>query len=358
MSVVTRLAAMLCGICLMPLGALAEDASVTGTAIYRERIALPPNAVFTALLQDTSLQDVAAVEIGRTVIDPAGHPPYHFKIAYDSAKIDQSHTYTVRASIMVGERLMFTSDTAHRVLTGGAGSHADIMMKMVSKKTPLPRTKAAKPARYNGLFTYMADAAMFQECRTGQRFPVAMEAAFPQLQHAYSNNAVSPGAMTRLSVWATVEPRPKMDGAGTEPTMIVQRLDQISADQDCAEPQPDADLTNTYWRLTDLGEMTVGNVPGNREPYLLLEAGQPRYHATAGCNGLGGEYVLNADARELTFKSGISTMMACEPPVSDYENGLKPALTRTASWSIDGVILTLLDSTAQPVARFRAVYLQ
>ena len=51
-----------------PLGALAE-AKVTGTAHYPERVALPPEAVFEAVLADVSRADAPPMEIGR---EPSG----------------------------------------------------------------------------------------------------------------------------------------------------------------------------------------------------------------------------------------------------------------------------------------------
>ncbi len=356
MPILARLAAACC-LTLLPLSAAAAEATLSGTAFYRERIALPPDAVFTAVLQDTSRKDVPAVEMGRAVLDPAGHPPYRFTIPYDPDLIRENHTYTVRASISVGEQLRFTTDTAHPVLTRGASDSVEILMKMVAA-TDEATGPAQKPARFTGLFRYMADAAIFQECRTGQRWPVAMEKDFPRLERAYRNAAADPGAPARLSAWATVEPRPKMDGEGTEPTMIVHRTDRITGDQTCPEPQPDASLTNTYWRLTAADGFDVGMPDSGKEPHLLLEDGRPRYRATAGCNGLGGEYELDRDEQKLTLKPGISTLMACPPPVGEWEGALKRAFSQTASWSIEGVFLTLLNRDGQAVATFRAVYLQ
>ncbi len=344
---------MVCGLSLLSVGAIAGEATVTGTAFYRERIALPPSAVFTAVLQDSSLQDVAATEVGRDVIDPAGHPPYRFEITYDPAKIDPRHTYTVRASITDGERLMFASDRVHPVLTPGAGNTVEIQMKMTGKQTTAAEPR---PTRFHGLFRYMADAATFEECRTGRTFPVAMERDFRSLQQAYSQVVVTPGAGALTSLSATIEPRPKMNGAGTEPTMIVHRVDNVLSDQDCKPPIPDAPLTDTYWRLSDLAGERIGDVPGDRDPYILLESSRARYRATAGCNGLGGEYELAGE--NVTFKPGISTLMACPPPVDGYESGLKLALFNTATWEIHGVILSLIDAHGKVLARFRAVYLQ
>jgi uncharacterized lipoprotein YbaY len=43
---------------------LARGAIIEGTAIYRERIAIPPNSVFEAILEDVTIIDAKAIEIG------------------------------------------------------------------------------------------------------------------------------------------------------------------------------------------------------------------------------------------------------------------------------------------------------
>jgi putative lipoprotein len=55
--------------------------------------------------------------------------PLPFRLAYDPARIIDSHTYQVRASLYLEDRLLFTTDTAHRVIT--AGSPSDLMILMV-----------------------------------------------------------------------------------------------------------------------------------------------------------------------------------------------------------------------------------
>ncbi|WP_375690080.1 YbaY family lipoprotein [Pseudooceanicola sp. LIPI14-2-Ac024] len=112
---------------LMPAPLLAD--SVTGSAFYRERIAAPPGATFTAVLQDISLADAPTQELGRFELTDAGNPPYDFEIAYDASAIDPRHTYAVRATLRVGDELWFTSDTVTPVITNGAPTEGiQIMM--------------------------------------------------------------------------------------------------------------------------------------------------------------------------------------------------------------------------------------
>lgn len=113
-----------------PPPAAVETASVTGTATYRERIALPADAEMIVQLADVSLADAPSTVIAEQRIAPV-KAPTPFTLAYDPAKIDPRHTYAVSARVERGGKLLFTTDTQHRVLTQGAGQSADITMVKV-----------------------------------------------------------------------------------------------------------------------------------------------------------------------------------------------------------------------------------
>lgn len=101
---------------------------VTGSALYRERMALPPGAVFEAVLEDISRADAAARLLGRMALPEPGAPPYDISITYDRAEIDPARTYAVRARVIGPEGLIFTSDSVHPVLTRGAPDRVEIVM--------------------------------------------------------------------------------------------------------------------------------------------------------------------------------------------------------------------------------------
>lgn len=73
---------------------------MTGTVSYRERMALPPDALVEIQLSDVSRQDVAATVVAQTVVSPAGRQvPLPFELRYDPARIEPGHSYAVRATI-------------------------------------------------------------------------------------------------------------------------------------------------------------------------------------------------------------------------------------------------------------------
>jgi len=118
----------------MPLPA--QAGSLSGTAAYRERIALPPDAVFEAVLIDTAIADAPARELGRVRLQPAGQPPFRFSIPYRDGDVTPAGRYTVRATVRQGERLLFTTDTFTPVLRGGPSQ--PLSLKLVAAGTGRP----------------------------------------------------------------------------------------------------------------------------------------------------------------------------------------------------------------------------
>ncbi len=100
------------------------NAELSGTVAYRERIALPPNAVLTVRLLDVSRADAASTTIAETVIPTAGRQvPIPFALAYDPARITARNRYVVRATIGDAAGVMlWTTDTSYPVVTNGAAT--------------------------------------------------------------------------------------------------------------------------------------------------------------------------------------------------------------------------------------------
>jgi putative lipoprotein len=256
---------------------IGEGTMIEGTATYRERIALPPNAVFEALLQDVTVADASATEIARTSIPGPTGPPIRFSIAFDPTRIDARRVYSVSARILVDGELMFTSDTAYPVLTGGAGHTVDIVLKM--------------------------------------------------------------------------------EGSGVERSVVVNRFINAWPHETCEPVQADAPLTDTYWRINSLDGHSVSAANALREPHLLLKRGDQHqtYAATIGCNQLAGGYTLAGE--NITFTQGVTTLMACPPPLDTLETRLGEVLARTRRWQIKGNTLEFMDQAGSRIALFEAVYL-
>jgi copper homeostasis protein (lipoprotein) len=118
------------------LHAPAQAGILSGTASYRERIALPPDAVFEAVLIDAAIADSPARELGRVRLQPAGQPPFRFSIPYRDSDVRSGGRYSVRATVHKGDRLLVTTDTFTPVLTGGPPQPLNLLMVAVGEALP------------------------------------------------------------------------------------------------------------------------------------------------------------------------------------------------------------------------------
>ena len=109
--------------------------TVSGTVVYRERMAIPPDTQVTVLLWD-ALGSLPASKLGETTFRTSGQVPIPFEVTYDPAAIVPDHTYAVRASITVDGKLWFESAAPVMVITAGAPSTGvEVLVKRVA---PLP----------------------------------------------------------------------------------------------------------------------------------------------------------------------------------------------------------------------------
>jgi uncharacterized lipoprotein YbaY/heat shock protein HslJ len=329
-----------------------ELPTVQGTATYRERIAMPPNAVFEAILEDVSRADAPAREVGRTTVRQPPQVPIPFTITVDPGKIDPNASYSVRGRIIVDGAQWFVTDPAYPVLTRGAGYNVQLLLKRVASST-------AGATLMGGEMTYMADAARFTDCQSGQSYPIAMEADFVKTQRTYMDRVSSPGAKLYVTFEGSLADRPRMEGGGTERTVVVSSFIDAWPNQNCERSRTNASLANMYWRVTQLaGDPVAPPTGAQREPQLILRdaSGKQTYSATVGCNSMSGSYSVNG--QEITFASGASTLMACPPPLDKLELQLRTAINGIRRWRIVGNTLELRDDSGARLALFEATPLK
>ncbi len=105
-----------------------QEKEVKGTISYRERLALPPDAVLEAALQDVSKADAPAVIVAQITVKQLGSPPIPFVISYNPSVIDAGHRYAIRARILASEQLLFTTDETQPVLTGSVPDEVSLLL--------------------------------------------------------------------------------------------------------------------------------------------------------------------------------------------------------------------------------------
>jgi copper homeostasis protein (lipoprotein) len=145
----------------------------------------------------------------------------------------------------------------------------------------------------------------------------------------------------------------KLDSAGNEiDSKFNYELRRASefAPLDSGGTAVKATLENTSWRLTGLGNSSVGAPSPQREAYFLLDPANHRVSGSGGCNRLAGSYELNGE--QLKFGPMAGTRMAC-PEGMDTEQAFLQSLERVSKWKITGQSLELFDSDGKVLAKFK-----
>jgi uncharacterized lipoprotein YbaY/heat shock protein HslJ/uncharacterized lipoprotein NlpE involved in copper resistance len=106
-----------------------ESVTVSGTAAYRQRIAMPPNAVLNVRVEDVSRTDTAATLLAETseAFDDR-QVPIAFQLKVPNASINPDSSYNLRANISVDRQLRFTTTRSYPILTRGAGNKLDLLL--------------------------------------------------------------------------------------------------------------------------------------------------------------------------------------------------------------------------------------
>ncbi len=186
----------------------------------------------------------------------------------------------------------------------------------------------------------------------GQQAPIGFSLVYP-------GPAVQPGdfyaARARLTLgdhllYTTTEQN-RVDALNPAPIELV--MDAVPTTD--LPATPDASLTDTYWKLTEVNGQPIVVTDGTREPNLVLQGQDSRFAGSGGVNRLMGGYTL--DGTSLTFSNAASTMMAGPPEAMAQEQTIVQALPGVRGYGIDGDQLTLLDETGQPVIKAVAVAL-
>jgi len=108
------------------------SARVTGTVVYRERIAIAPDAQVRVVLEIVSRADAEPTILAERTIRPAGQVPVPFVLEYDPARIEPGRRYVVRAEIRdAAGALRWTTVDTHPVQLGGAAPDVEIVVRQV-----------------------------------------------------------------------------------------------------------------------------------------------------------------------------------------------------------------------------------
>ncbi len=198
---------------------------------------------------------------------------------------------------------------------------------------------------YTGHYTYVDEHPSFQDCRSGDRWPVAMKAAQVQLEQRYQKSE-KPGEPLWVKVKGEVKHKLDLTG-GKRTTYFVVHEILDSGLRDC-EKVKQAALEGSHWILVSLGGRKVPRGK-RRTADLTLQADTAKAAGFSGCNHFMASYAL--DGEQLSFSAIGSTRMACKSGY-ELERAYLTALQATVRWQVRGDLLELYDEKGKRLARF------
>lgn len=111
---------------------VAQPPVVSGTIAAGEGVDLPEGASVEVVLEDVSLADAPSTVIARRLLEDCSELPAAFSLEYDPVKIEPNRTYNLRVRITDQDgKLLFITDTAHSVLTRGAGRTVEAKLRKI-----------------------------------------------------------------------------------------------------------------------------------------------------------------------------------------------------------------------------------
>jgi copper homeostasis protein (lipoprotein) len=205
-----------------------------------------------------------------------------------------------------------------------------------------------------GMFRYLADAGIFEECLTRRKLPVIMAGDYLALERQYTTLRREPGGPMLATLDGRIVERAGMEGP-PRPSLLVERFEGLWPGETCGPRFATERLENTYWRLVRLRGEPVRAEPNQREPHIVLRTHDQRVSGSGGCNRLLGGYRI--DGNRIAFEKFAATLMAC-PAGMEQERAFLGALGQAVRWRVVGSHLELFGDAGSPLARLEAVHLK
>jgi putative lipoprotein len=98
---------------------MANAIEVTGDVFYLERIALPPGTVLHVVALDDGRMDSPATTLAEQELPASNGPPFAFSLHIPRDRVTPQSSVAVRAQLLSGTRLLFTSGARYPVANDG-----------------------------------------------------------------------------------------------------------------------------------------------------------------------------------------------------------------------------------------------
>ncbi|MBV6464897.1 MAG: META domain-containing protein [Anaerolineae bacterium CFX3] len=101
------------------------------------------------------------------------------------------------------------------------------------------------------------------------------------------------------------------------------------------------------WRLVSYGPVS-NQKPVEQDTSITFSA-DGRFNGNLGCNTFGGSYKVSG--AKIEFGAGMTTLMACQPPIDQQESAVLAVLADTAAFTLTGDTLTIVSADGSSSVR-------
>jgi uncharacterized lipoprotein YbaY len=109
-----------------------RNESISGTITYRDRSALPRDAVATVELREIVRSDIRPITIARQTVTGIRSVPVQFSLDYDPTQIDNRRSYVLHASITSQGREIYSMRTDVPVLGNRPNTNVQLLVESTS----------------------------------------------------------------------------------------------------------------------------------------------------------------------------------------------------------------------------------
>lgn len=203
---------------------------------------------------------------------------------------------------------------------------------------------------YRGMAVHFADATTLEDCGSGARWPVPMEADHLALERALLAAGAEPASPVWVRVDGRLEPREPEPGLPPRTHLVVEQFIEARPGWTCDGPRSEPfALFETRWVLLAFDGLVRD--ADDTPPHLELSRDERKAFGYSGCNRFFASYEHAGDA-DLSFGPIAVTMMACRAPRSELEVAFLSAMKAVRAYRIEGRSLQLLDDAGGLLLEF------
>lgn len=325
------------------------DVVVVGDANYRERIALPENAVFEATIVDITDATKEADVISRFEKKNPGQPPFAYRLTYDNGDLKPNRQYILRARVLQDDKVIFATQDNYQLTAGKAPAATSLRLIKVND----PVTAADRRDQ----LSRDVDRAEQVIAEKTQEMSNDLKSAGSRFADATRETAANIADKTKevgaAAAAATKEVAGDISSGARTLADDMKNSEIVQDTKEAVKGLGNRNLEETYWRLSSIPAITFNSQDLEQDAHVILHKTNTHLAGSDGCNSITGTYSL-ADNNQVKFTKVTSSNKTCEKGIN-IAGALSAALTGTTHYSILGNTLELKNAAGTTLAKFTAV---